>query len=902
MAVLVVFACLTTRVSIVPVTLPQDFILNSPFIIASVSVSSCLIWLLLAPAVAGEAAARDVQTGMHPVTYTTPVSKTEYLGGRFLAAFVLNALILLGVQAGSLLAAYAPGVDPEIIGPFRPAAYLAAYAFIALPNAFIATTIQFSSALLSGRSMASYLGSMILFFLSLPVSVIVTFALAWPALGKMTDPIGMIVIMNAMMLEWTIVEKNIRMFVLEGPVLWNRLLWIGISMATLGFVCLRFRFAHRNEIDLWSRIARRFAAKKATLADTVPTRSESSIPLVRQTFGLAIHVRQTLATSWSSFTMIAKSPAGLFLLAVFPVGLFLVLPMELQHWGVPLLPRTDFLVTKYLTAPLTHVADYRVIVPLLILFFAGELVWRERDAGLSENIDATSVPESVLFLGKFLGLSLVLVALMAVLMAVGMLIQVHMGFYDFQIGHYLRILFGLQLPEYLLFAVLAFVVQAVVNQKHVAMLVALVAWFCMNFASFLGTEHNLLVYAAGPGWSWTEMRGCGSSLGPWLWFKLYWAAWALLLAVATRLLWVRGREQGFSVRLQIARRRFTRATAGIAALAVGLILTLGGFIFYNTNVLNEYRTDSESVERLAEYERRYGQYEGIPQPQLTGTNLHVEIYPDRGAATIRGTYRLVNSDAVPIDSVHLEPASGVETRVTFDRSARRVLADEDLGHSIYALVEPLQPGDSMTLSFEVRYEPRGFRNSGASAAIVANGTRLTGAALPAIGYQPGRELTSASDRRAQGLPRQVTFPSPEDIDPQVAAGVGALFEAVVGTDEDQVAVAPGALRRTWTEGGRRYFHYSSDVPIVGQYVFFSADYTMHQDRWHDVDIRFFHHPGDRENIDRMVRSARASLDYYTSQFGPYPYRFLQFVEHPGLGMGMGVDGSASSRDRRASSS
>ena len=120
--------------------------------------------------------------------------------------------------------------------------------------------------------------------------------------------------------------------------LWNRLLWIGISMATLGFVCLRFRFAHRNEIDLWSRIARRFAAKKATLADTVPTRSESSIPLVRQTFGLAIHVRQTLAITWSSFTMIAKSPAGLFLLAVFPVGLFLVLPMELQHWGVPLLP------------------------------------------------------------------------------------------------------------------------------------------------------------------------------------------------------------------------------------------------------------------------------------------------------------------------------------------------------------------------------------------------------------------------------------------------------------------------------------------------------------------------------------------------------------------------------------
>ena len=49
---------------------------------------------------------------MHPLVYTSPVSKTEYLGGRFLAALILNALILLGVQAGSLLAVYLPGVNP----------------------------------------------------------------------------------------------------------------------------------------------------------------------------------------------------------------------------------------------------------------------------------------------------------------------------------------------------------------------------------------------------------------------------------------------------------------------------------------------------------------------------------------------------------------------------------------------------------------------------------------------------------------------------------------------------------------------------------------------------------------------------------------------------------------------
>ena len=104
MAVLLVFAFVNTRVAVVPVTLPQDFILNSPFIITAVSVFSCQIWLLIAPMVAGDAAARDVHAGMHPLTYASPISKTEYLGGRFLAAFALNALILLAVQAGILLA------------------------------------------------------------------------------------------------------------------------------------------------------------------------------------------------------------------------------------------------------------------------------------------------------------------------------------------------------------------------------------------------------------------------------------------------------------------------------------------------------------------------------------------------------------------------------------------------------------------------------------------------------------------------------------------------------------------------------------------------------------------------------------------------------------------------------
>jgi aminopeptidase N len=39
----------------------------------------------------------------------------------------------------------------------------------------------------------------------------------------------------------------------------------------------------------------------------------------------------------------------------------------------------------------------------------------------------------------------------------------------------------------------------------------------------------------------------------------------------------------------------------------------------------------------------------------------------------------------------------------------------------------------------------------------------------------------------------------------------------------------------------------------------------------------------------MAESVRASLDYYTKQFGPYTYSYLRFVERPGQGIGMHSD-------------
>jgi ABC-2 type transport system permease protein len=221
-----------------------DGVVNSPYAIADETVLTCVLWILMA-AVAGSAAARDAQTRMHPLIYTAPISKADYLGGRFLAALVLNALILLAVPLGILAALFLLGVDPEIVGPLRPAVYLSSYGVLALPTAFTFTAVQFSLAALKRRAIVSYLGS-VLFFVTVSIGAgLAINVLQMPTLGKLLDPTCRITVLVVMSDTLTPLEKNTVLIGLESSILANRLLWAGIALAILVFTHVRFRLGHR---------------------------------------------------------------------------------------------------------------------------------------------------------------------------------------------------------------------------------------------------------------------------------------------------------------------------------------------------------------------------------------------------------------------------------------------------------------------------------------------------------------------------------------------------------------------------------------------------------------------------------------------------------------------------------
>jgi ABC-2 type transport system permease protein len=853
--------------------------MNGPFIVAVLTLFGSTLGLLVAAGVTADAASRDAQTRMDPLVFTAPLSKGAYVGGRFLAALGLNAMLLSAVPLALLSMAALTSGKTDIAAPFRLATYVAPYLTWQVPNLFVATAVMYSFAALMRRGMMSYLGALLLIGIcGLSWGFIARASSHW-TLGAFLDPFGAVVL-DELSMRWTPAERRTELVPLAGALLWNRLLWIVVGMAALAFTYSRFHFSHRPVGR-----GRTFDSEPRT-SPAEPSAVALRIPRFTPRFGVGTRTRQLLAVAGDAFAFLMKGWGGP---AVVLVAAFLVYSaLPIAHLGVPLMATTERLVAL-LAAPLTRLEEINaIVVPLLIVFAAGELTWRERESRLNDIADAAPVPDWMFFVGQLISLGLILATVQGLLCIGGIALQLRTGDAPIELGLYAKALFGLQLVDTLLFGVLALTIHALVNHKYVGHLASVVVYLFIVSAPTVGVRHRLLIFGSDPGWSYSDMRGFDPFVGPWLWVKSYWIAWAIVITLVAILLRVRGTESSIRARLGRARRGLTGQTMTWLATAAMLAVAAGGVVFYHTNILNAYEPPANVIARRAEYEQRYGQYRDARQPRVAGHVLTVDVYPRQRRATIRGTFTLVNDRTTPISVVHVAPRPMVRTtELRFDRPATAKVIDARLSHHIYELVTPLAPGETTRLDFQVTFESGRFANDGIDSSIVANGTALAGDAwLPAIGYQPGRELQAAAARQAHGLPARpmVAVLENETARADVNRGARLSVEATVSTDADQVAVAPGRLLRTWTTNGRRYFRYATDAPIRNDYVLFSAAYAVREARWNEVTIQVLHHPTHAANVDRMIGSVRASLDYFTGVFGPYPHGQLRLVERPGGGV------------------
>jgi aminopeptidase N len=812
---------------------------------------------------------RDDETGFGPIVRSTRITKFDYLIGRFLGAFAVAALCMLLVPLAIVLGSMMPWANAADFGPNRLADHLYAYFVVALPNILIHSAVFFALATITRSMMATYMGviTFVFGFLMMQGSF-----MDQPRLQRivpLADAFGARALQDATR-YWTIAERNAMLPDLAGVLLYNRLLWIGIAIASLALAYATFRFADQTKKP--KDLLPETAGEESALSES------SDLPSPKHG-SAALRALLWMRTRFE-ITQVLLSPAFPVLMAWGLFTTLFVLVTQRDPDGKPSYPTTLSLIPE--------IEDSFRLIPLIIaIYYAGELVWRERDRRVHELVDASPMPNWGYVVPKTLAMALVLMGALLTTVVASVIIQLSLGYTHLELGRYLLWYVLPRTWDMLLLAAVAVFVQSLSRHKAVGwgLMVLFLAWQEVNNARRI-IDHNLLNYGGTPPVPLSDLNGAGSFwIGAWT-FRLYWGAFALLLLVGAHLLWRRGTELRLMPRLARARQSLAHAPGWVAGAALLALLGTGAYAYYNTNIVNDYQTQSAIVDEMADFEKRFWKYRDLPQPSIVDMKLHVDLYPEERRAVASGRFRLRNLTSQPIQDIHIDV---LEHDLELTRAAiaggRLISRDPEHDYRIYRLDAPMQPGEDCLFTFETRRWLRGFRNGLPERRLVENGTFLGEVQLaPMIGVKFAGLIQDPETRRRYGLPEPPMPAKLEDLSATAKPSFGrgwATADITVSTTADQTPLAPGNKVSDVMREGRRVARFVSEVPIRSRFAVLSARYAEKHRRHRGIDLAVYYHPPHGWNVDRMLDAMAAALDYYETNFGRYQFDHIRIVEFPG---------------------
>ncbi len=861
--VLAFLAMASDNITIGGGTTNLDF--NAPFTIVQSHFVLSVVAMFASVAFVAAPLTRDRELKTEATLVATGVPRLSFLFGRLGGGVVFATLVPCAAVLGTLVGSFMPWLDQERIGDFQVAPYWFSVWAVMVPNMLIIGGLVAAVAALTRSMPASYT-----VLVALIIAVVVVQANTdQETISRMAlaDPFGLVAVADVTR-YWTVFEKNSLVPSMTGALLLNRLLWLGVAACAVAFGAWGFRMTPKLT---------RAKAKRTARKPKPPAREVSTRPIA-PSFGGALVLHQVWSQCRMDVAGVLRS-VPFYVLLLFGmlnvVGAFFGAIAE--NFGTPVLP-----LTRTMLAVVE--GSYIFVAFVIIVYYAGELVHRERDTGVAEIVDATPYPNGVFVTAKILALWFIVATLLTVVMLASIAVQAGHGYFNFEPLRYLMGLFVINGWTLWMLCVLAVCIQSIVSNKFLGMLILIVLFLGIGAMNSMGFEHVLYQFGV-PGARLSDMNGWGHFVEPIVTVGAYWSAWMLIVAVAAHLFMRRGRTDDWRARVDVAATRFTPVVRGVAAAAAIAVVGLGAWIFYNTNVLNEYQTTKDREALQADYEKRYKQYETMPRPEAVDIDVDVDIFPCERRIESRGVATLVNGRDAAIDEVHLSIPLLLTINDVRVGESTLIEADAERGYYRYALNEPLLPGAVMTAHWDLSWRNPGFVNSKSSTRVVGNGTFVDSTEImPFIGYDPAHELVDNNERRKHELPPVQRLPkyaeAPIDSPNQFGVHHHIQFHAVVSTSADQIAIAPGYLQSERHDGNRRYFEYEMDAPIWPFFSVLSARYAVVRDHWRDVELAVFYHPAHAFNVQRMIEASKKSLDYFTREFGPYQHKQFRILEFP----------------------
>jgi ABC-2 type transport system permease protein len=826
--------------------------------------------LFIASAVMGVPILRDFEHKMESLIFTTNISKTSYLVGRFLGSFIILLLISSSFIWGTWLGCEMPWIDHTKFLPVTLAQSAWPWLIMIAFNMFICSCVFFASGALSRKMLFVYLQAIILMAIYFGVS---TFIGDMENIRKAAiwDPFGLNTV-DALTRYWTVAEKNTFSVPFTDLLLINRIVWTGVGCVffAIAFFTFKFRAVYTS---LFKRKKLKDNAK--VVADNRP------IPFSTPTYTFTTWFQQVAALSRLYFKEVIRSVPfiGIGIVGLVLVGINAAYGTSWD--GQSLYPLTS------------NIAGYianqvQLIVIIIILFYSGEIVWRESEIRFNQIFDSLPTSYAVPIVSKFLALAGVMLVYILFMIPVGVFMQLVMGFPHIELGVYLKVfLLRMYIPA-LIFITITVFIQSMFSNKFIGYAACVLFYIYLMVSGSMKIFYSLLIPNSGSLGPYSDMNGFAADLGRYTVLKIFWGAFGGILLSVAVLFYQRGTDVAFKSRMKNAGQRFGMPQRIFLTVCLVVLVASGSLYYINTDVWNKYINPEELKDIQANYEKTLKHtYGKTAQPSVVNIKCNVDLFPKTGNLNLQAKVTYKNLMHQPISLILVQEPNdlSLSTNLKFSVPIIKVKDYPELLFTVYKLVQPLQPGDSLFLNVTTKRVQNGFTNDGANTSYVANGTFINNLDIfPQLGYQTGNELDDNDDRKKRGLKDQDGLPPRTDTTARMLNLFGqrgrTALDIIVSTDPDQIAISPGYLKNKWMQNGRAYFHYQMDKPIFDFFNIISGRYLVKRDKWKNINLEIYYHEGHEFNLDIMFTALKRGLEYDSLNFSPYLYKQMRIIEFP----------------------
>jgi len=825
--------------------------------------------LFLAPILVARVVLRDQEEGMSELIGVTPVQRSVLYSGRFVGAWLAALLVFSAILPATFLGTIMPWHPAEDMGSHQLAPWLYSFAVVLVPNLLIAAAFTFAVAAFTRSMLMTYLAVVALMLASILAGT-ASDHIDWALFAALIDPFGIESFQEATR-YWSVAERNTQIPALGGILLYNRLIWVGIAVVLIVAALARL---------ILERDSKGGKKSKTPTAEADAARSIPKRPVSNLATGMGHHLSQLLARSRLEFLGVVRSLPFLILLLLGVVNVLVNGTFMLDYvWDAPVIPDTPLMLQVIQNS-------FGLFLIIAIIYYAGELVWREQRSGMEGIVHALPVPGWVFVVSKLIGMLAMILSMLLVAAFVAMAFQLFMGHTHLQPGLYVSSLILNEAWPWALYGVLALFLQVVSGHRFLGMLLMVLVFVLTLSLNQAGFEHHLWTYASMPQTQWSVFFGFDFMLEARLWYGLFWTLVAFTLLVLAHLLWSRHSGEKLPRRIRAAWQ--ARQAPQMATLAAALFATVlaGSWVIYNTTVLNEYTNSDGEDARMAEYEQRWFDQRDRLQPEVRAVQGRVDLEPLARAFTSNMTLTLENPHDEALEEIHLTLPSNVDKERIVMEGAEIVEYHRPTDYIRLGLNPAMAPGEVRELESVLAYQSRGFTNSPEHQTLVANGSYLMKTFLmPSVGFEDGRMLSNPRDRRRQGLEER---PRRADLDDEraqqwtyIASDAHWIdLDLTVSTEPGQQVIVPGELVEQWEEGDRPVFRFESETPIQNFFGVLSANMVAKETEHRGRSYRIFHQPAHERNVDHMMEWSTRSMDLFEDYFTPYQWSRFDIIEIP----------------------